>query len=125
MTTDLFDGTQRTTLSTPDPEWPAILSAFRALDGNTRSWMTVVQGDNQLTIGGGRSGYVVVAQRHHWEILKGLERQGFDKGLEFWLGGVRRPCPAQELHDESTTLMALKAFVLAGELSSLVCWQAA
>jgi hypothetical protein len=125
MTTEVYDGQSRACQAVPDPDWPAILQAFRSLDGTRSSWMTILQGEWQLSIGGGRSGYVVVAQTSDLEILRGLPADGPENHLELWVSGVHRPCPPQELHCQSSALTTLKAFVLGGQLSRQVRWQAA
>lgn len=120
LTTEIFDGRKQTSLVSPDPEWPAIVEAFRRLDGEHSSWMTIVQGERQMSIGGGRRGYVVVAEDAS-RVLRGASEPSGE--LELWVNGRRRDCPAHNLLSFEHVLQALKAFVLAGMFSPQLNWQ--
>lgn len=121
LTTQVFDGGRRCSTCSPDPEWPAILDAFRRLDGTNSSWMTVVQGDRQLSIGGGQRGYVVVAEAES-TVLRGTQPNEHPE-LELWVNGQRRDCPGEHLLQFDHVLHALRAFVLAGQFSAQLRWQ--
>jgi hypothetical protein len=121
LTTETYDGQRHCSTCSPDPEWPAILAAFRRLDGSQSSWMTVSQGERQLSIGGGQRGYVVVAEAES-EVLRGAPAQA-EADLELWLNGQLRPCPQEHLLRYEHVLTALRAFVLAGQFSPQLRWQ--
>lgn len=122
LTREVFDGQRRACHHFHEPDWPAIKAAFRALDGWNCSWMTVTSGGRQLCIGGGQRGYVVVAQSGQ-EVLQARSPGQFEG--ELWLGGSQRVCSREHLHTAEAALSALKAFVLAGQLSPGIHWQAA
>ncbi len=108
----------------PDPEWPTILQAFHELDGRDCSWMTLVSGERQISIGGGERGYVVTAEAN-CQILQGVPLASDDTRLELWVNGLRRPCRSQQLLPANQALEILKAFALAGTLSAQIHWEAA
>lgn len=108
----------------PDPEWPTILQAFQQLDGRASSWMTLLSGERQITIGGGERGYVVMAEAD-CRILQGVPLCSEDAQLELWVNGSLRPCRSQQLLPAAQALHILKAFALAGTLSNQIHWEAA
>lgn len=122
LTTDQFDGDVQSSQVDPDPEWPSILEAFQALDGYRHSWLTVLAGERQLSVGGGREGYVLVAEAES-VILRGVhaERPG-PQHLELWIKGSRRDCDAMHLHTAEEALHALTAFALAGQFTGEIHW---
>jgi len=121
LTTEVFDGAHHASHCQPEPEWPQILAAFQALDGHRSSWMSILSGDRVLSIGGGERGYVMVAEAES-QVFKGVQIDPHPPHRELWLSGVMRPCEPQHLHSQSQALVALKAFVLAGEYSPQLSW---
>lgn len=121
LTVEVFDGARHASHCQPDPEWPHILDAFRALDGHRSSWMTILSGPRSLTIGGGERGYIMVAEADS-QVFKGVQPDPHPPQRELWLSGVLRPCQPSHLHSQSEALVALKAFVLGGEYSPQLQW---
>lgn len=124
LTTELMVDGVPSSRCEPDPDWPDILQAFQQLDGRGCSWMTLLSGERQITIGGGERGYVVTAEAD-CQILQGVPLVCDDPELELWVNGLRRPCQAQQLLPAAQALDILKAFALAGALSAQIHWEAA
>jgi hypothetical protein len=125
MTADCWTGNADVGKQVCNPTWDQIEGAIHALDGKTRTLVTMGgEGEAHMAIGGGKDGRYVCYATFDNEIFHNLLNPSKQEGIVMLVaGGQEGDYSAKMIVDLDAVLAAARTFAENGELDQSVEWE--
>jgi hypothetical protein len=126
MVTDRWEGERNKASVVPDPTWGAVAEAIKALDGNTRTLVSIVyKHPSLISIGGGGSnGLYVVQATDDGEHFKVATREAAPtQKVMITAGGQEGDYLTRRCVELATALRAARTFTSTGQMDPAINWE--
>jgi|ERR1043166_2231857 hypothetical protein len=106
-----------------EPDWHSVEAAIRDLDGENKTLVKLIAGnDHELLIGGGGGKYVITGTYGEDEHMSARNDARTGQELELTIGGQTGIYPAELIWGLETALQAAQVFWRTNEFDAMLPW---